>query len=120
MKILIVEDDRVLSLMLSRMVQRIGHRVVDSVTMGESAIDIVENNSVDLILMDIMLEGQIDGIETMEKIRTHSDVPVIYVTGNSDYSTIERAEQTNFVAYLVKPIAFDQLKKSIAEMNNSG
>lgn len=116
MNILIVEDDRVLSLMLSRMVQRIGHSVVDTVTMGESAVEIMGNGEVDLILMDIMLEGQIDGIEAMEQIRSHSEVPVIYVTGNSDKSTIERAEQTGFIAYLVKPIIFDQLKKSISEV----
>ncbi|MDR8390943.1 response regulator [Aliifodinibius sp. S!AR15-10] len=113
MKILIVEDDRVLSLMLSRMVQRLGHELVNSVTMGEEAIVTVKKNEVDLILMDIMLEGKIDGIDAMKKIRENNDVPVIYVTGNSDKTTIERAKETAFVAYLVKPIVFDQLKKSI-------
>ncbi len=116
MKILIVEDDRVLSLMLSRMVQRIGHEVVDTVTMGEEAVSTVKENSVDLILMDIMLEGKIDGIEAMKQIREESDVPVIYVTGNSDQSTIERAKETNYVAYMVKPIVFDQLKNTINEV----
>ena len=117
MKILIVEDDRVLSLMLARMVQRIGHEVVSSVTMGEEAVDIAANDQVDLILMDIMLEGEIDGIDAMKQIRTKSDVPVIYVTGNSDKSTIQRAKETNYVAYLVKPIVFDQLKKTISQVS---
>lgn len=113
MNILIVEDDRVLSLMLTRMVQRIGHNVVGSVTRGEDAVQLTANNQVDLILMDIMLEGEIDGIEAMKQIRTKSDVPVIYVTGNSDKITIQRAKETSFVEYLVKPIAFKQLEGAI-------
>ena len=117
MNILIVEDDRVLSLMLSRMIQRLGHEVASSVTKGEDAIRVVGNSTVDLILMDIMLEGEIDGIEAMKTIRQTSDVPVIYVTGNSDRSTIERAKDTNYLAYLVKPIAFDQLEETIAQVS---
>ncbi len=119
MRILIVEDDRVLSLMLSRMVQRIGHEVVDTVTMGEEAVTTVNEHPVDLILMDIMLEGKIDGIEAMKQIRNEcdSDVPVIYVTGKSDQSTIDRAKETNYVAYMVKPIVFDQLKNTISEIS---
>ena len=117
MKIIIVEDDRVLSLMLSRMIQRIGHTVVGSVTRGEDAVDLARENSTDLILMDIMLEGEIDGIEAMKIIRQNSAVPVIYVTGNSDKSTIERAKETNYIAYLVKPIVFDQLKKAISQVS---
>ncbi len=117
MNILIVEDDRVLSLMLGRMVQRLGHDIVNSVTKGENAIETVRENDVDLILMDIMLEGEIDGIDAMTQIRSQSDVPVIYVTGNSDKTTIERAKETNYLAYLVKPIVFDQLKKTIGQIS---
>ncbi|MDZ7693750.1 MAG: response regulator [Balneolaceae bacterium] len=113
MKVLIVEDDRVLSLMLTRMVQRIGHEVVGTLTEGEIAVETMRSNSVDLVLMDIMLEGKIDGIDAMEQIRGTSDVDVIYVTGNSDNSTIERAQKTNYVEYLVKPIVYEQLKQAI-------
>ena len=116
MNILIVEDDRVLSLMLGRMVERLGHNIINSVTKGEDAIETALEEDIDLILMDIMLEGEIDGVDAMMQIREQSDVPVIYVTGNSDRSTIERAEKTDFIAYLVKPIVFDQLKKSIGKI----
>lgn len=116
MNILIVEDDRVLSLMLTRMVQKTGHTVSGSVTNGEDAIELVYSKDIDLILMDIMLEGEIDGIETMKIIRETSDIPVIYVTGNSDRSTIERAKETNYVDYLVKPVVFDQLMETIANV----
>lgn len=119
MKVLIVEDDRVLSLMLSRMVERIGHDVVDTLTRGENAVETLQKNGVDLVLMDIMLEGEIDGIDAMQQIRIHSDVNVIYVTGNSDNSTIERAKETNYVEYLVKPIVYDQLKQAISKIKES-
>lgn len=99
------------------MVQRIGHEVADSVTMGEEAVEIVNNGNIDLILMDIMLEGKIDGIDAMKQIRNYSDVPVIYVTGNSDQTTIKRAKETSYVAYLVKPIVLDQLKNSIGQVS---
>lgn len=117
MNILIVEDDRVLSLMLKKMVQRIGHSVSGSVTKGEDAVELAFSNNVDLILMDIMLEGEIDGIEAMKEIRQKSDVPVIYVTGNSDKITIERAKETNYIEYLVKPIVFKQLEGAIKKVS---
>lgn len=118
MRILIVEDDRVLSLMESKMVERMGHQVVDTLTTGETAVDRVSNGEVDLILMDIMLEGTIDGIEAMKQIRGTSDVPVIYITGNSDRSTRERAKETSYIDYLVKPITFERLKKAIESVQH--
>lgn len=119
MDILIVEDDRVLSLMLARMIQSIGHNISGSVTTGEDAMQLALNNKLDLILMDIMLDGEIDGIEAMKKIREASDIPVIYVTGNSDKTTIDRAKETNYIEYLVKPVNFDQLKKALQQISSS-
>lgn len=118
MRILIVEDDRVLSLMESKMVERMGHEVAEVLTKGEDAVDITVNGNIDLILMDIMLEGSIDGIEAMKQIRGSSDIPVIYITGNSDRSTRERAKETNYIDYLVKPITFDRLKQAIESVEH--
>ncbi|MGK7370093.1 MAG: response regulator, partial [Candidatus Halalkalibacterium sp. M3_1C_030] len=91
MKILIVEDDRLISLMLSKMVQKMGHEVLAVHAQGEQAVISTDELPVDLILMDIMLEGSIDGIEAMQEIQTKHDIPVIYITGNSDESTKTRA-----------------------------
>ncbi len=114
MDILIVEDDRLISLMLARMVEKDDHRVVDIHIDAESAIETVENKKVDLILMDIMLEGKLDGIEAMEIIRDRNlNIRVIYVTGNSDPVTRKRAKKTNYDAFLVKPITFDHLLREI-------
>ncbi len=117
MQVLIVEDDRVLSLMLTKMVERMGHSVIGAVPSGEEAVEKARSNSIDLILMDIMLEGKIDGIQAMQQInKNRHHVPVIYITGNSDKSTRNRAKSTNYIAYLVKPINYDRLKETITSI----
>jgi len=63
--------------------------------------------------MDIALEGDMDGIEAMLEIRKFSDVPVIYITGNSDESNRTRAIETNYTDFLTKPVEFEDLKESL-------
>jgi CheY-like chemotaxis protein len=111
--ILIVEDDMIISMVLERMVMKLDHNVIDKVITGQGAIDSAFDLKPDLILMDIQLKDDIDGISAMHKIREKSDVHVIYITGNSDQYNLSRAEETNFVDYLVKPIQMSHLKKSI-------
>lgn len=112
-KVLIVEDDMIISMVLERMIKKIGHEVVKKVIAGQDAIDSTFKLDPDLILMDIQLKDDIDGITAMENIREKSDVHVIYITGNSDQYNLERARETNFIDYLVKPIQMTHLKKSI-------
>lgn len=111
--VLIVEDDMIISMVLERMIKKLGHEVVNKVITGEGAINSALEHNPDLILMDIQLKDDIDGISAMQKIRERSDVPVIYITGNSDQYNLTRAQKTNFVDYLVKPIQMSHLKKSI-------
>lgn len=92
------------------------HTVVDAVTKGEAAVDRVKKNAVDLILMDIILEGEMDGIQAIKKIKEKDEVPVVYVTGNSDPLTIERAKETDYVAYLVKPVTEQMLTETIQKL----
>lgn len=113
MKILIIEDDRLISLMLSKMVEKMGHEVVAVFARGEKALKSITKLKVDLILMDVMLEGDMDGIETMHKIQKKHTIPVIYITGNSDDSTKQRAASTNYLDYLVKPVTYAQLSRII-------
>lgn len=115
-KILIVEDDMLLSLVEERFVQKLGHNVVAKTGSGEDAIKKTAEFSPDLIMMDIILKGEMDGIETMEAIRKESEVPVIYLSGNSDRLSYERARKTKFVDYLVKPIDYEDLKKSFQKV----
>lgn len=113
-RILIVEDDRILSFLLKKQITRLGYEVIGRVDSGEKAIQSVKNDRPDFILMDIKLEGGIDGIETMTQIRTFSDVPFLYLTGNSDPNTRLRAKQTKPAEYLVKPIDSKVLEKALA------
>lgn len=111
MDILIVEDDRLISLLLTRLVEKMGYNVVDSVTTGEKAVEIAKKTSLDIIFMDIMLEGKIDGITAMEMIQSDKEIPALYITGNSDAMTIQRAQNTYYLDYLVKPVEKPQLER---------
>lgn len=119
MKILIVEDDKVLSLMLQRMIERMGYYVVDTTTEGHKAVDLALQSSCDLILMDIMLEDNLDGIEAYRKIRDKENIPVIYITGNSDSSNKKRAAEVGYHDYIIKPVVYDSLKESIQTLFKS-
>jgi CheY-like chemotaxis protein len=117
MKIIIVEDDKVLSLLLSKMIQRLDYDVLEVITKGQDAIEKIEALNPDLVLMDIMLEDDVDGIDAMIALRQKSiETPVIYITGNSDPLNRERAKATNDVEYLIKPVGFEELKNTIESL----
>lgn len=111
--VMIVEDDLILNLLYESYLEKLGYGAEGELVYGKTAIEVAKRINPDLILMDISLEGDMDGISAMLEIRKFSDVPVIYITGNSDPYHVERAKETNYLDYLVKPIEFDVLKKSI-------
>lgn len=114
MNIMIVEDDKVLSLLLSKMVERLGHSILSIETTGRNALQKIRDMHPDLILMDIMLEDDLDGIDVMKTLRDESNVtPVIYITGNSDPVNLDRASDTDYEHYLIKPISFDELQEAL-------
>jgi two-component system, response regulator PdtaR len=112
-KVFIVEDDLILNLLYESYMERLGFETTGELVYGKTAVDLVRKNKPDLILMDIALEGDMDGIEAMMEIREFSNVPVIYITGNSDSHHRERAKKTNYLDYLIKPIEFNDLKQSV-------
>lgn len=116
--VLIVEDDMIIAMVLERMIVKLDHNVLEKVITGEEAIRCATEEDPDLILMDIQLKDSIDGITVMEEIRKTSEVPVIYITGNSDQYNMNRAKATNFVDYLVKPIQMSDLEQSIKKAFN--
>ncbi len=119
MNVLIVEDDKVLSLLLSKMVEKLDYKVLGIYTKGQDAINKARELTPDLVLMDIMLEDDIDGIQaTKEFQKTNSTSKVIYITGNSDSYNRERALETNHVDYLIKPVSLNDLKTSINKIAN--
>ncbi|MFN1834594.1 response regulator [Balneola sp. MJW-20] len=112
-KVMIVEDDLILNLLYESYLDKLGYDAEGELVYGKTAIEIAKKRNPDLILMDISLEGEIDGIDAMKEIRKFSDVPVIYITGNSDPYHVQRAKETGYLDYLVKPIEFNDLKNSL-------
>lgn len=109
-KILVVEDDYILALVQVKFIQKMGFDVVGSVTNGLDAIEAVKTQSPDVIIMDVRIEGDLDGVDTMAEIRKFSNVPVIYLTGNSEYALMERVKETDMKGFFVKPINYSELE----------
>lgn len=105
-KILVVEDERIVAKDIVNSLQRLGYKVVASVASGEEALQKVVEAQPDLVLMDIMLKGKMDGIETTEEIHKNFDIPVIYLTAYADEKTLGRAKITEPFGYIIKP--FDE------------
>lgn len=116
-KVLIVEDDNIISLVLVNMIKQLGHEVVGTSTNGKDAIDLAVELKPTLILMDIRLKGELDGIETVIAIKEQFSVPVIYITGNTDRQHFERAKETNFVDLISKPFTQNDILRSIEKVN---
>jgi len=102
-RILVVEDERIVAMGLRNQLRRLGYEVVGTVTSGEQAIQKVEEQIPDLVLMDIRLEGEMDGIEAARTIRERFDIPVVYLTAYSGGDILERAKITEPYGYILKP-----------------
>ena len=102
-RILIVEDEVIVAMTLESVLQKLGYGVAGSVTNGPDAIQMAGEEMPDLILMDIRLEGSMDGIEAATRISARYGIPVVYLTAHSDQATLSRAIHTQPYGYLLKP-----------------
>lgn len=112
-RVLIVEDDMIISLVIENMVKELGHEVVGKAISGEEAIHLATQNEPDLVLMDIRLKGEMDGIEAVIAIKEKINTSVIYLTGNSDRVNYDRAKATEFTDLITKPFTIADLTKSL-------
>ncbi len=112
-KILIVEDELIIALFLKNQLKKLGYEIVGQAATGEQAIQQAWEAQPDIVLMDVHLKGQMDGVEAAEYIRLNCHIPVIYLTAYSDNDTIERAKITEPYAYLNKPIEEHELNTTI-------
>ena len=112
-KILIVEDERIIALNVRESLESLGYIVPAIVASGEKAVEKALVLRPDLVLMDIRLKGNIDGIQAAEQIWNSLSIPVIYVTGHSDKSTLERAKITAPFGYILKPVKEQELYVAI-------
>jgi two-component system, response regulator PdtaR len=112
-KILVIEDESITALEIQTKLESWGYEVIGPVGSGEDAIQIANEKGTDLILADIVLRGDMDGIDAVEKISQLFDVPVIYLTAHADGDTFERAKLTRPSGYVIKPFDDTELKYSI-------
>lgn len=111
--ILLVEDDRITSKLIQKYILDIGYYLAGAVASGEEAVAIINTKEPDLVLMDINLEGKLDGIESAKSINSTISIPFVYITSSSDYSTIERAKEGNAYGYIIKPFNKKDLRATI-------
>lgn len=112
-KILIVEDELLIANNLARKLTTFGYKIVDIVSSGEKAIQVAGEKQPDLILMDIVIQGEMDGIEAAAKISQKYGIPVIYLTAYADNETLNRAKATTPFGYIFKPFKDRELQVTI-------
>lgn len=112
-KILVVEDEMIIGAKISMQLTALGYEVTGVLPRGEEALLHLEQNKPDLVLLDIQLKGTMDGIETARRIQLKGDIPVIYVTANSDEATFNRAKATRPHAFIAKPFKQLDLHRAI-------
>jgi PAS domain S-box-containing protein len=112
-KILLVEDEKTTILLLNKFIKDLGYHIASTVPSGEEAVREVVKLNPDLVLMDIVLAGEIDGIEAAQQIIESHSIPVIFITSSSDSATLKRALITNPSGYIVKPVDKKELKSAI-------
>lgn len=113
-RILVVEDEVLVAEQLKEDIEALGYAVAGIVEYGEQVSQAVAETKPDLILMDIRLEGEMDGIEAASRLQAEYDVPIIYLTAFSDQATLKRAAATAPAAYLIKPFNERELEANIA------
>jgi PAS domain S-box-containing protein len=112
-RILVVEDDRIVARDIQQQLSRIGHVVVGITARGEDVMALAVQSQPDLVLMDVRLEGKLDGIDVAQQIHEAFRVPVIFLTAYADEETTRRARVTEPFGYLLKPFEDSQLRTTI-------
>lgn len=114
-KILIVEDEQVIAMDLQKTISHFGYNVLSAVSSGEEALRFMADNKPNLVIMDILLEGDLDGIETGVIISERYHIPIIYITAYAK-EILLRSKITESSTFLVKPFNESELQKKIEEV----
>jgi len=112
-KILVVEDELIIAKGIEKRLKALGYSVTDTVASGEEAVRLALETLPDLVLMDINLQGGIDGVMAADQIRSQADIPIIFLTAYADSDTLARAKVSEPFGYIVKPFQDITLKSSI-------
>jgi CheY-like chemotaxis protein len=109
-KILIVEDDVIISQIIELQLKKLGYSVIGKAANGQDAITLTNKTNPDAILMDIFLEGEMDGIEATKIIKEKFNIPIIFLTAYSDDKVLERIRTIQSAHYVLKPFTNDDLR----------
>jgi len=112
-KIVVVEDESIVSKDIQQSLKKLGYNVVGAAATGEKAIELVDEFEPDLVLMDIMLKGQMSGIDAAGVIKERHSIPVIYLTAYADENTLSKAKVTEPYGYIIKPFKEVDIHTSI-------
>ena len=110
---LIVEDETLIAEELRERLSRLGFSVIAAVDSAEEGIAIATRERPDLVLMDIRLRGEKDGVQAAEEIHQQVDVPIVYLTAYSDRQTVDRAKRTEHDGFILKPFHRGELQSTI-------
>ena len=114
-QVLIVEDEAIVSMDLRYKLEGLGYGVPAEISSGEEAVEAASRLRPDVVLMDIWLSGEMDGIDAAEEIRRRLNIPVVYVTSHADEDTLRRAKTTEPSGYILKPFVDAELR-AVVEM----
>jgi len=115
--VLIVEDDGLIAMHLTEVLEKAGYDVMKPENSGEKAIARLQAPPYpDIILMDIGLNGKLDGIETARQIRKNYDIPIVFLTAYSDEERIVKAAEVSPYGYLIKPCTGDEILNTVKEI----
>ncbi len=109
-RILIVEDETLTAMAMGSYLEETGYVVLDYAATGEEAVSKARTLGPDIILMDVRLAGDMDGIEAAKLINKEKSIPVIFMTGYTSRAFVERSSELHPIGYLVKPVDFDDIK----------
>ncbi len=112
-RIFLVEDEPIIASGIVRKLEQLGYAVAGQTSTGEAAVRLVDSNPPDLVLMDIKLEGRMDGIDAAGEIRRRHDIPIVFLTAFADEATLERATREEPFGYIVKPFTDRELSGAI-------
>jgi DNA-binding LytR/AlgR family response regulator len=111
--IMVVEDDMIIAADISMQLTQLGYNVSAILPKGEDALAQLQNSQPDIILMDVGLKGDLDGVDTAQEILNNYEIPVIFLTANSDPETFRRAKHTRPFAFITKPFEAIDLERSL-------
>lgn len=111
--IFVVEDESIVSKDIQQSLKKLGYNVAGAATSGEQAVDLIEQTKPDLVLMDIMLKGEMNGIQTAEIVKNKHNIPVIFLTAYADENTLSKAKVTEPYGYIIKPFKEIDIHTSI-------